>query len=151
MKKIISLTLVSFLLFTILSINSAAHIEQDITYLSDGSYFVTTIVEHSTSARASGTKTGQKTVDYCNSDGEVQWTATIKGTFTYTGSSATCTSASISHYIYDSTWKITAETATKSGNKATGNVTAKKYLLGIPTRTIEKSITLTCSATGTLS
>lgn len=31
------------------------------------------------------------------------------------------------------------------------NVTAKKYFLGIPTKTLEETITITCSANGTLS
>lgn len=123
----------------------------EIIYFDNGSYIVTTIIESPELSRATGTKTGQKTIDYYNSDDEIQWTATLKGTFNYTGSSATCTSASISHYIYDSSWKFTSETATKSGNKATGNVIVKHYFLGIATKTVEESFTLTCSATGALS
>lgn len=54
------------------------------------------------------------------------------------------------YYIYTK-WKITSATASKSGNKATGDVTAKRYVLGIPVETVEKTITLTCSASGVIS
>lgn len=120
------------------------------TYFEDGSYIITTIFEESSITRAASSKTGQKTATFYNSDNVAQWSATLKGTFTYNGSSATCTASSITHKIYSSNWKIASASATKSGNKATGKATAKRYLI-VPVQTVEKTITLTCSASGVLS
>lgn len=120
------------------------------TYFEDGSYIITTIFEESSITRATSSKTGQKTATFYNSDNVAQWSATLKGTFTYNGSSATCTASSITHKIYSSNWKTASASATKSGNKATGKATAKRYLI-VPVQTVEKTITLTCSASGVLS
>ena len=91
-------------------------------------------------------KNRKKTATFYNSDNVAQWSATLKGTFTYNGSSATCTASSITHKIYSSNWKTASASTTKSGNKAT----AKRYLI-VPVQTVEKTITLTCSASGVLS
>lgn len=107
-------------------------------------------MEENTFFRATNTKSGSKTIDIYNSNEKV-FDATITGTFTYTGSSATCTKASISYNVYADNWKMKEATASKSGNKAIGDVTAKRYLLGIPVETVEQTFYLTCSATGTLS
>lgn len=154
MKKILYLVLTITLLFS-LSISSSANsntVTSSVTsveYFEDGSYLETTIIT-STPAVRSGVG-GTKRLTYKNSDGDVQWIANLTGEFTYTGSSATCTKSSITYSIEDGNWKIPSATATKSGNTATGNVTAKYYFWGIPTKTVNEVITLTCSATGVLS
>lgn len=154
MRKVLLLLLISIVVFTC-SITSFATTEVDnsVIYFEDGSYIETVIniYDEDFSAFATKTKTGDKVISYKTSDGEVKWDATVKGTFTYTGSSATCTAASITYNIYDDAWKMTEATASKSSNKAVGNVTAKKYVLGLPIKTIEQSVTLTCSASGVLS
>lgn len=150
MKKLSSLLLSCLLFFMCFNITaSASESNENIIYFDDGSYIIT-IVNESLS-RATKTKSGTKTTSYYNSDNEKEWDATLKGAFTYTGSSATCTKATISYNIYNDNWKITSATASKSGNKAIGDVVAKHYILGIPTKTVEQTITLTCSASGTLS
>lgn len=152
MKKSLSWLLTLTLMLSLFCFNSTANTDdENIIYFGDGSYIIISDVEITSTARATNTITGQKHYTHYDSDGDVQWKATLKGTFTYTGSSATCTNSSITYTISDSSWKITEATATKSGNKATGDVTAKKYFLGIPTKTVEKTITITCSANGTLS
>lgn len=152
MKKTLSLVLVLVLALSSFCINATANTDDENTvYFEDGSYIVISEITETTIARASNTKGGTKSYTYYNSDGDALWKATLDAQFTYTGSSATCTSSKITYTIYDSSWKITEATATKSGNKATGNVTAKKYFLGIPTKTVEETITITCSANGTLS
>ena len=158
MKKILHISLIMLLLFG-LSFNSSAITYNDndipnrtIEYFDDGSYMETIISsDENISVRSTYSKSGKKTVTFYNSEDVAQWSITISGTFSYTGSSATCTSASISHTIIDSNWEITSESATKSGNQAIGSVQAKRYFLGICTRTVNKSVTLTCSANGTLS
>lgn len=155
--KRISALLLSLLMIFALSVNSFAvagtddvSAETNTVCFEDGSYMVTEIITENT-ARATQTKSGSKNISFYNSDDVIQWSATLKGTFSYTGSSATCTASSITYTIYDSKWKIPTATASKSGNTATGHVVAKSYFLGVPVKTVERDITLTCSATGTLS
>ncbi|MBQ8209512.1 MAG: hypothetical protein IJZ35_02880 [Clostridia bacterium] len=157
MKKILSLVLSLILLSSVCIITAYADdsviVSESIEYLDDGTYVVTTLtVEDDNSvARATSTKTGSKTITLYNSDDEALVTMKLTASFSYTGSSATCISASTSYTIHNSNWKVTSATASKSGNKATGNFTAKKYLLGIPIQTKEHTLTITCSNTGTLS
>lgn len=156
MKKIISVLLCVILIFS-LSINSLAteNIDNEcvvVEYLEDGSCFITTITMiEENSTYATNTKTFAKTISYKDSDGIVCWSATLTATFRYTGSSATCTDSTVSYEIYDSAWRMTSATASKSGNTATADITAKRYTLGIPFKTIDRTITMTCSANGTIS
>ncbi len=155
MKKQINILMTILLLLLLLNINvsaaSAPVSHENIIVLESGEYIVETITEEASLNRATNTKSGQKTNNCYNEDNELLWSATIKGTFTYTGSRATCTASSITYTIYDDNWKITSAVASKSGNTAKGDVTAKRYVLGIPTKTIERTITLTCSSSGVLS
>lgn len=125
-------------------------VSSTVEYFEDGSYLVTTIEEQPTLTRAS-TKSGSKSSKYYDSDDELQWVVTVKGTFSYTGSSATCTSASTTYSIYDTSWKVTSATATKSGRTATGKFTVKKYVTFIPMITRNATVILSCSNSGTLS
>ncbi|MBQ7117569.1 MAG: hypothetical protein IJN88_05100 [Clostridia bacterium] len=155
MKRIIiSLASVLILLFS-LNINAFAtsipDFKKAIIATENGYYITETITEEVIISRATNTKTGQKKFEFYNSNDEILWSATLRGTFTYTGSRATCTASSITYEIFDDSWKITSATASKSGNTATGDVTAKRYALGIPVKTIERTITLTCSSSGVLS
>lgn len=159
MKKVIafllSLTLILTLYLPTFAATNTDHTvaTTSIEYLEDGSYIETVITIKSSEYSTFATKgiTGNKTITHKNADGEAEWSATLKGTFTYTGSKATCTASSITYSIVNDNWKITSATASKSGNKAMGNVTAKRYVLGIPTKTVEKTVTLTCSSSGVLS
>lgn len=122
-----------------------------VEYLEDGSSFVTILEELPTATRASGTKSGRKTAQYRNERGTVLWSVTVHGDFTYNGKTATCTRATKSTTCPASNWKITASSAGKSENRATAKATAKKYVNGKVTRTVSKSVTLTCSPSGSLS
>lgn len=125
-------------------------VSTSIEYFEDGSYLVTTITEEINNARAT-TKTGTKTSTYKNSDGEALWVYRVTGTYSYTGTSSTCTSVYDSYNIYDTNWKLSSKSCSKSGNTAYGTVTMKHYTLGILTNTVSDSLSLTCSATGVLS
>lgn len=155
MKKIISIFLTLIIIFYSMSINlfaSAFSVSENIVIIfENGDYITETITKESVLNRATNTITGQKTSNYRNSNNKLLWSATLKGTFTYTGSRATCTASSITYTVYDDNWKITSAVASKSGNTAKGDVTAKRYVLGIPTKTVERTITLTCSSSGVLS
>lgn len=124
-----------------------------IEVLEDGSYYHITVIEDSvSSSRATQTISGSKHMTYYDADNIAQWKFTVHGTFQFIpGSSAGCASSSYSVDIYDSSWKNTAASAYASGNHAIGDATFKKYVLSIPTQTENVSITLTCTAYGTLS
>lgn len=158
MKKTLVIFLSLFLLISCFiptqAVNNSEKSDENtvIEYFCDGSYITTTIIESTNSInRSTSTKTGTKTITYSDANGDTLWEAFLHGTFTYNGTTSSCTSTNITYSVYDSDWKITSATSTKSGNKAIGNITAKRYFIGIPTATIDKSATLTCSANGTLS
>ena len=100
------------------------------------------------STYATNTKTASKTEKYKNSNGTVMWSVTVKGTFTYTGSSSTCKSASVSTTCPSSSWNVSNPSASKSGNKAIASATGKNRGSGL---SVTRKVTLTCSANGTLS
>lgn len=155
MKKIACIILV-FLLFLVSTQGVYAHTistaseKAEIEYFEDGSYIVTWISFSQLSTKANSI-TRQKTSDYYNSSNVLEWSVTLTASFSYTGTYATCTTASVSHTIYDSAWRVTSETASKSGNTATGDFTIKHYFLGIPTKTVNKTLTMTCSPSGVVS
>lgn len=122
-----------------------------IEYYSDGSYSVTTLGTSSITVLANSTVSKYKTTAHYNSKNEKEWEITVTGTFNYTGSSATCTNSTVSYKIYDDHWKVTSAQASKSGRVAKGEFTLKRYFVGIPTKTVNETLTLTCSNTGVCS
>lgn len=125
-------------------------VSTSIEYFEDGSYAVITITEEINNARAN-TKTGTKTYTHKSDNGTTLWVYRVTGTYSYTGTSSTCTSVYDSYNIYDTSWKLSSKSCSKSGNTAYGNVTMKLYTLGIATQTITRNLSLSCSATGVLS
>ena len=153
MKKVLSFLFIVLIVFCV-SINACASSDAITTveYFEDGSCIETTIVvKEYISTYATQVKKVEKSISYKDEDGIVCWKATLTATFRYTGSSATCTDSTVSYEIYDSAWRMTSSTASKSGNTATADITAKRYTLGIPFKTIDRTITMTCSANGTIS
>lgn len=152
MKKKYIACIVALLLIILCPVNVMAETNQDkaedIIYLEDGNYITITLSE--TSARASGTKSGSKTYRYYNSDDVEEWRAVLTGTFTYTGSSATCTAASCNVTITNTNWYVVSKTASKSNNVATADVTMGLKFLGITVNKENISIRITCNSSGTL-
>lgn len=155
MKKLIMI-LTCLLLFTICSpVYGAEQIESsEIEYLDDGSYFETVITTESNSGMttlSSKSVTKTKTSYYKNSNGTILWYVKVTGTFTYGNGSSKCTSSSVTAESKSGAWKITSKSASKSGNKATAKATAKRYYGGSVAETKNKTVTLTCSPSGTFS
>lgn len=151
MKRIISLVLVILISTSLFPVcGFAADMEETtVAYFEDGSYMTEMIYVVPT--RATQSVSGTKVKSYYDSDGVMSWQASLTGTFTYTGSSATCTSASCSVTIYNSAWYTISKSATKSGNTASASVTMGKKLLGITVSQVPASISLQCDANGNLS
>lgn len=119
----------------------------EITYLSDGSYLVTELVAADNAVMSTNTVSGSKKTTAYNSSGSALWSFTVSGTFRYTGSSATATSAYCSYIIYSSLWSLKTASAYCSGSQAIADGTFKGALV----LTKNVTVTLTCSATGVLS
>lgn len=152
MKKvlILFLTLTTFCFASIESSNALSSQAIVTQTFDDGSYIEETIVEEHSLTRATTTKT--KTATFKSETGEIRWSVSVKGTFSYNGSTATCTKSEVSTKNYSSTWRLSNAKASKSGNKASASVTAKQYTSdGKYSRTINKTVTLTCSPKGVLS
>lgn len=156
MKRILTFFLAVFMLLSVPTIsyaNDSSDNKSDsyIEYYSDGSYSVTTIKTDSIAIMANSTISKTKYIEHYSSKNEKEWEVTVTGTFTYTGTSATCTNSTVSYTIYDKNWKVTSAVASKSGRTATGEFTLKRYFLGVPTKTVNQTLTLTCSNTGVCS
>lgn len=152
MKKCLTYLLVTMILINSMGLDVFATeipISESITKLEDGSYYIT-VIEETTSPRST-TKSGTKTSRYYSSSDELLWSVTVKGTFSYTGSSAKCTASSVSTTCPNDNWKITSKSSSKSGAKASATATAKRYASSVPVQTVTKTVTLTCSPTGILS
>ena len=150
MKKIVALfSIVSSILFLSLPV-SALEQKREIIQLDNG-YYLETIIEEIPTTRASNQKTARKIGNYKNSQGKVMFSVTVTGTFTYTGSSSTCTKSVAEASSKNANWKISSKSASKSGNKATAKATAKRYVDGTAVETRSCSVTLTCSSNGSLS
>jgi ABC-type Na+ efflux pump permease subunit len=150
MKKIITiLTILSSILFLSFPV-SALEQKKEIIQLDNG-YYLETIIEETPTTRASNQKTAKKTGNYKNAQGTTMFSVTVTGTFTYTGSSSTCTKSIASATSKNANWKISSKSASKSGNKATAKATAKRYVDGTAVETQNCTVTLTCSSNGSLS
>ena len=150
MKRFISLILIAIILVNIVPFYGRAVENQcEIICFDDGSYLLAELVDYN--CRASGTKTGSKKYTYYDSTDVAQWQVVLTGKFSYTGSSATCTSSSISASIYDSSWTVVSKSASKSGNSATGYARIGDTVAGVVVTIVPVNLTLSCDANGNLS
>lgn len=152
MKRVVSAFLSIVLLAFLLPVNALAvednQKQSEVIYFEDGSYLTVQLSELDT--RASGSKSGKRTYTYHTNDGVSQWDAVLYGTFSYTGSSSTCTDSSCSVTIYKSDWYTISKSAGKSGNTATASVTMGRRLLGVTVDKVPISLELSCDANGNL-
>lgn len=126
MKKILSILLSTVLLFSVMSLPTAAstikttQVTPTVEYLEDGSYFITEIETTSNPLLRSSTG-GSKTATYYNSYGSAIYAVTVYGNFYYSyGSTAYATSASSSLSIYSSDASYNSKSSSYSSNIAYG-------------------------------
>lgn len=124
-------------------------VSKEVIWLEGGESLTITISE--STSRASGTKTGAAEYLYSGSDGVAKWKAVLTGTFTYNGTTSTCTASSCSVTIYDTSWYNISKSASKSGNTATATVTMGLKVLGVTVSKPTYDLTLTCDKDGNLS
>lgn len=151
MKKLITfLTTLTLLLNLSIVSNAAAAVNADassksveVVDLGNGMTIEYEVTELPSVARAS-TKTAAKTAT-CKIDGIKIATVKLTATFSYTGSSATCTSASATYTMYEG-WSATNKSTTRSGRTATTSAYLYKGK-----RHATLTTTMSCSNTGVIS
>lgn len=148
-RSVISLLLVFALLSAVAPTRCFAAETDSIITFDDGSYITVELMEFS--ARATNTKSGQRVFNYYNSSNTLEWKAVLTASFTYTGSSSTCTSASCSVTIYNSNWYQVSKSTSRSGNTATTQLTMGHKVLGVTISKPSYTLTLSCDANGNLS
>lgn len=164
MKKIISVLLATIVLTLFVTISASAETNVSsqvnaatvsdtyIEHFDDGSYLVITIEQSLTPRASTYTKEGHKSVNFYNSDDELQWEYILVGTFKVTsGVSALCTNSTYEYTIHNSSWSLTDHNNTYSENAAYGTATFKKKVLFITTSTQNIDVRLMCDANGNLS
>ena len=146
MKKVSILLVIALIISLLVPFNVSATAQTDTQrfVFSDGSYIILEISE--TGSRASNTKSGDKVYTYYSASDVRQWKATVIGTFTYDGTTATCTAVSTNFTVYASGWALDSVSKYKSGNKAIGDFYISCSLWETSVR-----VTLTCDKNGNLS
>lgn len=148
--RVISLVLVFVLIISLFTLEclAADTSKTEIEYLEDGSYIITTTQE--VYVRATNTKVGTRTKSQYDSDNVLDWQVILRGEFTYTGTSSTCTSSTISVNIYDSAYSKVSSSSSKSGNTANGSATISRKVLGVTVATNTYPLSLSCDKNGNL-
>lgn len=150
MKRILSILLTLTIAMCVFPMYANATGKEDnVLSFDDGSYMTVEVITNG--LRASGTVTGNKINTFYDSEGNTKWKAVLTGSFTYTGSSATCTTASVDVTIYDSNWYVISKSASKSGNTASASVTMGRKAAGVTLSKVNADLTLSCDANGNLS
>lgn len=153
MKKAIAFTLLLTILCCTVFCFSAGATEENkvttITKLDNGDYIETIITYFDTNERAA-TRSGSKTSNYKDGSGTIMWSVTVYGSYTYNGTTSSCTSVSHSTSSPGTGWSIKSSSSHKSGNCATATATAtlKK---GIASQDFTNTVNLYCSPYGILS
>lgn len=146
--RLLSICLICVILVCVLPLQSSAVENTYIITYEDGSHIEISITE--SSMRASNVQSGQKIHRYYDSSGNLDWEAVLTASFTYNGTTSSCTSASCTLTIYDSAWYQVSKSTTRSGNTATTVLTMGQKVLGVTISKPSYTITLSCDANGNL-
>lgn len=155
-KKLCALIVACMFIFT--GFTPIAHAQESTTTTevyteSDCTVTVTTIVTPlSSNARSSrSAKSVTKTATINNAFGSTVAVFSITATFSYNGSTATCTSVSHSKTIKNNSWSFSRAISGKSGAVATGYYTVDYYQTGVKLNTVSGSLKLSCDRNGNIS
>lgn len=119
----------------------------EIHYFADGST-IEVSQRQVPSLRASGSKNAAVDYTYKDSSGNPEWVYTIWASFTYNGSSATCTNVWDNVSIKEGNWKKSSASFSKNGNSGYSYFVMKRYMLGLPVQTVEDTAKISCNANG---
>ncbi len=161
MKKICRFAISTLLIITTIFIStpSGKIYAQNITVseekISDDLYCITSISEFPATGinlfSTTQTKSGSKTVQYVNSSGSVLWYVTVHASFTYNGSSSSCTNASVYAESNSSAWTVSYKSSWKSGNIGYASAIGHHHnVLGAETSSVTRTVSISCTANGSL-
>ena len=123
--------------------------QSEIIPLEDGSYILVELSEGSNVTRA--TTTRSKTYTRYNGADEIQWRASLSGTFTYDGRTADCTSCNCSVVIYNDIWYEISRTSWADENIAKATLEMGEKFLGVTVNRETHNISLVCDRYGNVS
>lgn len=149
LRKFIALLSIAVLIFASAISAQASTKREEIIWLEDGSRIRIVISEDP--QRAAGAKSGKYTYTHENANGEALWKAVLTASFTYNGTTSTCTSASCSVTVFSSSWYEVSKVTTRSGDTARTELTMGKKLLGVTVSKPSFTLLLTCDKNGNLS
>ena len=149
MKRMTSTILAVLVLLCCLSAAAGADSPTETIRLENGDYIELTV--QTLPVRAAMNRSGTKSCSYRNSDGTLAWKAILHGSFTYNGSTSSCTSASCTVSVYNDDWSLVSKSAVKNGNAAEATVVMGYKVLGVAAEKITRQLTLSCDKNGNLS
>lgn len=145
-KKIITILCISFLAFSHSVLNASAFETNPTRIELENEYYLETVITTNHTQARSSIRSGTKTATYKDINGKALWSITVNE------KSATCTSSTYSKSNYSTSWKLSNAKASKNGATASASIRAKQYHQnGSIQKTIDKTVKLTCSPTGSLS
>ena len=152
MKKLICFTLIAVMLTlwmpTCVSAQEMA-MDGEIIPLENGGYILIEISDSPNINRATTTKS--KSYTCYNGDDEIQWKATLNGSFTYDGRIATCTYSTCDVTIYDSHWYQISKSVWADGNIARATLEMGERSLGITILRETHNLSMVCDRYGNVS
>ncbi len=129
-NRVFGAVLACLLLVCALPVQAYAQ-QEEVIYYDDGSYTVITVQTESAVTRATNYRNGSKDFRHYDSGNTLCWKATLTATFSYNGSSATCTAVnSFNVTIYNSDWSVGSKSTSRSGNTAYGYLTMNRKIVG---------------------
>lgn len=153
MKKVSICILAICLIVAVLPSRAYAATENVQTVkLENGHYQIVTIEYADASSGTKSTSTsGTKTIREYDALNNLVWTATLRGSFTYDGTSSTATNSSLTVSISNSNYYLISKSAYTGGDTAYGDFAIGHKVLGVTISTSAESLSLTCDANGNLS
>ncbi|MBQ3137701.1 MAG: hypothetical protein IJB74_09510 [Clostridia bacterium] len=96
------------------------------------------------------TVTETKYLSYYSSDGDLLWTVYLSADFTYNGKKSVCDDVKTFSIIYDSDWTLISREGTKNGSTASAYFKIRQNKLGVPLKTIERTVSISCDKDGNI-
>lgn len=125
-------------------------VHRSVIYYSDGSRDEITL-ELMPQGKERSTITASKNREHYTSSDVLVWRVKLTATFTYNGTSSSCTNAYTTVNFYESGWSTVTNTTNYSGNTATNTVVLAKKILGITVPMANVNLSLSCDKNGNLS
>lgn len=148
MKRVVSALMcaVMVLCVSISALAAAPERRVKTIYFEDGSYAtIETIIEDEVRIdRANSSKSGSTSYTY-SKGGKKAWTFTLRGSFTYNGTTSKATKASVTSSISDRTWSLDSKSSDYSGDTAYGDASYSS-----PDDSYDVSLSLSCDEDGNI-